>query len=85
MTKKPEQIDIEDKPLEKSPTETRANTDEVLAVMDDIIRAYKKLIGFDEPETQKLIREMTKCFITAGTVVRLLNRRKQIKPPTPAV
>ena len=46
--------------------------------MDDIIRAYKKLITFDEPETQKLIREMTKCFITAGSIVRLLNRRKKV-------
>ena len=57
---------------------TISREQEMLAIMDDIIRAYKKLITFDEPETQKLIREMTKCFITAGSIVRLLKRRKKV-------
>ena len=47
-----------------------------LAICSDIMALYKKLIASDEPEFQKLIREMTKCFVTAGTVSRKLNRIK---------
>ena len=47
-----------------------------LAICSDIVALYKKLIASDEPEFQKLIREMTKCFVTAGTVSRKLNRLK---------
>lgn len=79
MTKKPEQIDIEEKADEKSTPSSPTREEELLAIMDQIIGAYKKLIVHDEPETQKLLREMTKVFITAGSIVRLLNRRKQIK------
>ena len=85
MTKKPEQLDIEEKTAEKSAPSSPTREEELLAIMDQIIGAYKKLIVHDEPETQKLLREMTKVFITAGSIVRLLNRRKQIKPPTTAV
>lgn len=85
MTKKPEQLDIEEKAAEKSAPSSPTREEELLAIMDQIIGAYKKLIVHDEPETQKLLREMTKVFITAGSIVRLLNRRKQVKPSTTAV
>lgn len=79
MTKKPEEIKTEEKPVENSPPSSPTREEELLAIMDQIIGAYKKLIVHDEPETQKLLREMTKVFITAGSIVRLLNRRKQVK------
>jgi len=53
-----------------------SNTQELLAIMDDIIRAYKKIVMRDEPEVQKLLREYTKCFVTAGAIVAKLNRGK---------
>ena len=85
MTKKPEQLNIEEKTAEKSAPPSPTREEELLAIMDQIIGAYKKLVVHDEPETQKLLREMTKVFITAGSIVRLLNRRKQVKPSTPTV
>jgi len=84
MTKKPE-IDIEEKAAENSAPASPTREEELLSIMDQIIGAYKKLIVHDEPETQKLLREMTKVFITPGSIVRLLNRRKQVKPSTPTV
>ena len=85
MTKKDEPNTTEKKPAEESPPPPPTREEELLAIMDQIIGAYKKLIVHDETETQKLLREMTKVFITAGSIVRLLNRRKQVKPPATAV
>ena len=84
MAKTEKQLDTEDQQSQEAsgqkdaspPLTPEAHKKEVLTIMDDIIRAYKKLIGVDEPETEKLIREMTKCFVTAGAVIRKLNRRK---------
>lgn len=55
---------------------TKTGKEKLLTVCNDIIAAYKQLIVIDEAETEKLLREMTKCFVTAGSVVRRLNRTK---------
>lgn len=50
--------------------------EECLAIMQDIIGAYKKLVMLDQPDTQKLLREYTKVFVTASAIVTKLNRSK---------
>lgn len=59
-----------------TPPRAITTKEECLAIMDDIIRAYKKLIMLDQPDTQKLLREYTKCFVTAGSIIAKLNRSK---------
>ena len=54
----------------------RSPTGKKISLSVDIVALYKKLIASDEPEFQKLIREMTKCFVTASTIGRKLNRVK---------
>ena len=70
MTNEDEGLGLKDGPIPL--TDRQKN----LAICSDIIALYKKLIASNEPEFQKLIREMTKCFVTAGTVSRKLNRVK---------
>lgn len=62
-----------DQPL---PRTAMTSEEEFFAVCDDIIGAYKKLIMLDEPSAQKLLREMTKCFVSASAVVSRRNRGK---------
>jgi len=52
------------------------NREKNLLIIDDIIAAYKKLLVADEPDFEKLVREMTKPFVTCGTIRRKLNRLK---------
>lgn len=52
------------------------NREKNLAIIEDIVAAYKKLLVSDEPEFEKLVREMTKPFVTCGAIRRKLNRLK---------
>ena len=70
MTTEDEGLGLKDGPIPL--TDRQKN----LAICSDIIALYKKLITSDEPDFQKLIREMTKCFVTAGAISRKLNRIK---------
>ena len=70
MTTEDEGLGLKDSPIPLTDREKN------LAICSDIIALYKKLITSDEPDFQKLIREMTKCFVTADTISRKLNRVK---------
>lgn len=49
---------------------------ETLAILNDIIRAYKKVIASDDPELAKLSSDLTKPYVTASSIIRRLNRAK---------
>ena len=70
MTIEDEGAGLKDRPLPLTDREKN------LAICSDVIALYKKLVASDEPDFQKLIREMTKCFVTAGAIRRKLNRIK---------
>lgn len=50
--------------------------EKTLSICNEIVRAYKKLIVLDEADTEKLAREMTKCFVSASAIISRLNRAK---------
>ena len=70
MTTEDEGLGLKDGPIPLTDREKN------LAICSDVIALYKKLVASDEPDFQKLIREMTKCFVTASTISRKLNRVK---------
>lgn len=59
------------------PLPSPSGEEKSLNICLDIIGTYKQIIAIDEPGLEKLVREMTKCFITASSIVRRLNRIKK--------
>lgn len=47
-----------------------------LAVCQQVVAAYKAVIVLDEPDTQKLARDLSKAFVAASAIITRLNRAK---------
>ena len=48
-----------------------------LAVCNNVVAAYKSVIVSDEPEFNKLARDLTKAFVTASAIITRLNRAQK--------
>lgn len=52
------------------------NREKLLTICGDVISTYKSIVVLDEADADKLVRELTKCYITACAIIRKLNRSK---------